>query len=82
MMQGDQKQSRFVGFIVLMLCSSMVGCVAQQADVARIKRDLNQKIAKLDTSRTDLESAVNKANLALEKTNAIIAQRQVRIANF
>ena len=82
MMQGYQKQSRYVGFVVLMLCSSMVGCVAQQADVARIKRNLNQKIAKLDTSRTDLESAVNKANLALEKTNSIIAQQRVELKSL
>ena len=81
-MKDCQKQSRYVGFIVLMLCSSMIGCVAQQADVARIKRDLNQKIAKLDSSRTELETAVNKANQALEKSNSIIAQQQVELKSL
>ena len=81
-MQGYQKHSRYVGFMALMLCSTMVGCVAQQADVARIKRDLNQKIAKLDTSRTDLESAVNKANLSLEKANSIIAEQRVELKSL
>jgi len=65
-----------------MLCGSMVGCVAQQADVARIKRDLNQKIAKLDSSRTDLETAVNKANQALEKANSIIAQQRTELKSL
>ena len=59
-----------------------VGCVAQQADVARIKRDLDAKIAKLDQSKIELQQAVTEANQALEKANTIIAQQRTEIKDL
>ena len=82
MIQSWLRQSWHVGSFVGILFIVMSGCVAQQADVARIKRDLNQKIAKLDTSRTDLESAVSQANIALEKANSIISQQRVELKSL
>ena len=55
------------------------GCVAQQADVVRINRDLNKKIARLDKSKKDLQQAVREANEALDKANSIIAQQREEI---
>lgn len=59
--------------------SIVTGCVAQQADVVRIKRELDAKISQLDKSRTSLQQAVNDANIALEKANGLIAQQRAEI---
>jgi tol-pal system protein YbgF len=56
-----------------------VGCVAQQADVVRIKRELDAKISQLDKSKTSLQQAVKTANVSLEKANTLIAQQRVEI---
>jgi len=53
--------------------------MAQQADVARIKRDLDAKISKLDVSKTQLQEAVAGANQSLEKANTIITQQRREI---
>ena len=57
----------------------VVGCVAQQADVVRIKRELDAKISQLDKSKTSLQQAVNEANEALGKANILIAQQRAEI---
>ena len=65
--------------IVLSLGIMVVGCVAQQADVVRIKRELDAKINQLDKSKTSLQQAVADANSAREKANALIAQQRAEI---
>ena len=60
-------------------CLIVVGCVAQQADVVRVKRDLDRKISELDKSKTSLQQAVAEANQALSKANAIITQQREEI---
>jgi tol-pal system protein YbgF len=57
----------------------VMGCVAQQADVVRIKRELDAKISQLDKSKTSLQQAVNEANEALGKANVLIAQQRAEI---
>lgn len=57
----------------------MSGCVAQQADVVRIKRELDGKIQQLNASRTQLQRAVVDAQTALHDANAIIAQQRGEI---
>jgi tol-pal system protein YbgF len=57
----------------------MVGCVAQQADVVKIKRELDAKIGQLDKSKTSLQQAVNEANDALGKANILIARQRGEI---
>ncbi|MCA9421288.1 MAG: tol-pal system protein YbgF [Nitrospira sp.] len=68
-----------VRFIIVGLTAMLAGCVAQQADVVRIKRDLDAKIGQLDKSKTSLQHAVSEANTALEKANMLIAQQRREI---
>jgi len=65
--------------IILSLGAMVVGCVAQQADVVRIKRELDAKISQLDKSKTSLQQAVADANTALEKANTLIVRQRAEI---
>lgn len=65
--------------IAACLCLLFTGCVAQQADVQKMNRDLNKKIAQLDRSKKSLQQAVREANKALEEANGIIAQQREEI---
>ncbi len=56
-----------------------MGCVAQQADVVRIKRELDAKIRQLDKSKTSLQEAVSDANTSLDKANTLIASQREEI---
>lgn len=60
----------------------LAGCMAQQADVARIKRELDQKIAKSDASRESLQAAVAQANQSLSEANAIISRQRAEIKDL
>ncbi|MDR4483264.1 MAG: tol-pal system protein YbgF [Nitrospirales bacterium] len=68
-----------VRFVIVGLSVILAGCVAQQADVVRIKRELDAKIGQLDKSKTSLQQAVSEANTALEKANSLIAKQRVEI---
>ncbi len=68
-----------VRFVLLGVSVTLAGCVAQQADVVRIKRELDAKIGQLDKSKTSLQQAVSEANSALEKANSLIAKQRVEI---
>jgi tol-pal system protein YbgF len=65
--------------VILGLGAMVMGCVAQQADVVKIKRELDAKIGQLDKSKTSLQLAVNEANDALGKANILIAQQRAEI---
>ncbi|WP_447968966.1 tol-pal system protein YbgF [Nitrospira sp. M1] len=65
--------------VVIIACLLSSGCVAQQADVVRIKRDLDARITKLDKSKVDLQDAVAEANLALQEANGIISTQRAEI---
>lgn len=65
--------------VVGVLSASLYGCVAQQADVVRIKRELDAKISQLDKSKTSLQQAVADANQALGNANTIIAKQRAEI---
>jgi tol-pal system protein YbgF len=67
------------GVIILSMGAMLVGCVAQQADVVRIKRELDAKISQLDKSKTSLQQAVTDANTALDKANSLIARQREEI---
>jgi tol-pal system protein YbgF len=67
------------GVIILSMGAMLVGCVAQQADVVRIKRELDVKISQLDKSKTSLQQAVTDANTALNKANSLIARQREEI---
>ena len=68
--------------ILLSLVGMLSGCVAQQADVVRIKRELDAKIRQLDKSKTSLQQAITNANTALEKANALIAGQRTEIQDL
>ncbi len=65
--------------VVGVWCAMMVGCMAQQADVVRIKRELDAKITQLDKSKTSLQQAVQDANDALGQANRLIAKQRAEI---
>ena len=65
--------------VILGLSIIVSGCVAQQADVVRIKRELDAKIGQLDKSKNSLQQAVTDANVALEKANVLIAGQRAEI---
>ncbi len=65
--------------VVGFLSVSLYGCVAQQADVVRIKRELDAKISQLDKSKTSLQQAVGEANQALENAGNIISKQRAEI---
>ena len=65
--------------VVGFLCVTMYGCVAQQADVVKIKRELDAKISQLDKSKTSLQQAVGEANQALENASSIISKQRGEI---
>ena len=65
--------------IILSLGAVVTGCVAQQADVVRIKRELDAKIRQLDKSKTSLQQAVTDANTSLDKANTLIARQREEI---
>ncbi len=67
------------GVILAGMACLIVGCVAQQADVVRIKRELDAKIHQLNKSKTSLQDAVGEANAALEKANGLIARQRAEI---
>ena len=62
-----------------LLSINLYGCVAQQADVVRIKRELDAKISQLDKSKTSLQQAVGEANQALENAGSIISKQRAEI---
>ena len=53
--------------------------MAQQADVVKMNRDLNKKIAQLDRSKKSLQQAVREANKALDEANTTMAQQREEI---
>ncbi|MCA9473308.1 MAG: tol-pal system protein YbgF [Nitrospirales bacterium] len=66
--------------MLILICSLLSsGCVAQKADVVRIKRELDARITKLDKSKMDLQQAVEDANQALQEANGIIATQRAEI---
>ena len=67
------------GVMIVGLSTLFMGCVAQQADVVRIKRELDAKISQLDKSKNSLQQAVADANRALEKANMLIAGQREEI---
>ena len=67
------------GFVLVGMAFLVFGCVAQQADVVRIKRELDAKIHQLNQSKTSLQEAVGEANAALNKANNLIARQRAEI---
>ncbi len=65
--------------LILSIAAMLGGCVAQQADVVRIKRELDAKISQLDKSKISLQQAVIDANAALDKANTLIAKQRTEI---
>lgn len=57
------------------LALTMTGCLAQQADVTRIKRDLDKQIAQLREGKQALESS-------LERANEVIAQQKAEVQDL
>ena len=65
--------------LVIAICMLLTSCVAQQADVVRIKKALDARISKLDASKVALEQAVADANQSLGEAKAIIATQRAEI---
>lgn len=80
-MRAEREGNRIVHWVGLAAfsCFVLLGCMAQQADVVRVKRELDRKISELDKSKAALQQAVAEANQALDKANSIIAQQRTEI---
>ena len=74
-----QSQRTYASVVIFCCMALSSGCVAQQADVVRIKRDLDARITKLDKSKVELQEAVADANRALQEANGIIATQRAEI---
>ena len=88
MSKGNEIVMRNVSTVLVRVCATLIilslgaivtGCVAQQADVVRIKRELDAKIRQLDKSKTSLQQAVTDANTSLAKANTLIARQREEI---
>ena len=64
---------------LVMVSFLLPGCMAQQADVVRIQKELDARISDLDHSRTELGAAVTEANQALAQTQAVITEQRREI---
>lgn len=53
-----------------------VGCVAQQADVARIQKDLEQQIGQLKSEKIALGQQIEEAHSAIAKSQSMIAAQK------
>ncbi|RMH09625.1 MAG: tol-pal system protein YbgF [Nitrospirae bacterium] len=72
--EGSQRWAWWL--IIIGLFFPPGGCVAQQADLLHMKRELEAKISSLHKQRQALEAAVAQANQALTKTQAVIARQR------
>jgi chromosome segregation ATPase len=71
--------------IILGLCSlslSLGGCVAQQADLARIQKDLETQITKIKEEKRALDAQVNEARSAIMESQEILANQKADIAKM
>ncbi|MGB0911198.1 MAG: tol-pal system protein YbgF [Nitrospirales bacterium] len=75
----NKLQRLWAGTLIIGTSVLLVSCVAQQADVVRMKKALDARITKLDESKIALEKAVSDANLALGEANSIIATQHREI---
>lgn len=70
---------------ILGLCSLSLllsGCVAQQADLARIQKDLEKQIAQIKEEKRALDSQVNEARSAIMESQDILANQKSDIAKM
>ncbi len=74
---GGFAQSVSKGMLLIGLFSGLhVGCVAQQADVARIQKDLEQQIGQLKSEKLALEQQVDEARSAISESQNLIAAQK------
>jgi chromosome segregation ATPase len=58
------------------------GCVAQQADLARIQKDLETQITKIKEEKRALDTQVNEARSAIMESQDILANQKADIAKM
>lgn len=77
MIPGEYAKSVFTGIMLIGLFGVLqIGCVAQQADVARIQKDLEQQIGQLKSEKAALGQQVEEVRSAIaESQNLIAAQK-------
>ena len=70
-------KSFFKGMLLIGLFGGLqIGCVAQQADVARIQKDLEQQIGQLKTEKFALGQQVEEARSAIAESQSLIATQK------
>ena len=75
----------FIGTWIFMGCLIGVlgtGCVAQQADVARIQKDLEQQIGQLKSEKAALGQQVDEARLAITESQNLISAQKADMAKM
>ncbi len=78
MIPGEFARSVFVRMILIGLFGGLeFGCVAQQADVARIQKDLEQQISQIKTEKIALGQQVKEARSAITESQNLIAAQKI-----
>ena len=77
MIPGGVAKALVKGMVLVGLFGGLeVGCVAQQADVARIQKDLEQQISQLKSEKVALGQEVEKARSAISESQSLIAAQK------
>ncbi len=77
MKPGGFAKSVFKGVLLIGLFGTLqISCVAQQADVARIQKDLEQQISQIKSEKVALGQQVNEARSAITESQKLIAAQK------
>ena len=63
-------------------CLVVSGCIAQQADLARIQKDLEDQITKLNQEKKALEGEVTQAKEAISESKQLLAQQNTEMKDL
>lgn len=81
-----ERVTRRIHRVAVLLCAALAltipGCLAQQADLTRIKRDLDEQIAKLKEGKQALESSLVRANEVIARQKAEVQDLQTARADL
>ena len=69
--------------VALCFCYLMIsGCIAQQADLARIQKDLEDQISKINQEKKALASEVAQAKDAINESKGLLAQQNTEMKDL
>ena len=79
----SSRLASFWGFLGVCLAFLVgAGCIAQQADLAKIQKDLESQMAKIKEEKRALGAQVDDAKTAISESQALIAQQKADMAKM